>query len=75
MMLNFDLQEVQTAMDHGHSLLRLLLDSSEKTLPNTNTKGSQVIRQEIETAKNSYENIITEISQVIYTTVTDNSYR
>ena len=57
-------QATQAALDHGHSLLRSLMDSSEKTLPNTNAKGCQVIRQETETAKSDYENILTELSQV-----------
>jgi hypothetical protein len=57
-------QKTQAALDHGHSLLRSLLDSSEKTLPSTNTKGCHSIRQETEAAKADYENIITELSQV-----------
>ena len=59
-----NLDATQAALDHGHSLLRSLLDSSEKTLPSTNAKGCQSIRQETETAKADYENIITELSQV-----------
>nr|KAG5692778.1 hypothetical protein BaRGS_009394 [Batillaria attramentaria] len=59
-----NLDATQAALDHGHSLLRSLLDSSEKTLPSTNTKGCQVIRQETETAKSDYENILTQLSQV-----------
>ena len=60
-------QATQAALDHGHSLLRSLMDSSEKTLPNTNAKGCQVIRLETETAKSDYENILTELSQVTTT--------
>ena len=63
-LLCVSLQATQAALDHGHSLLRSLLDSSEKTLPNTNAKGCQTIRQETETAKSDYENILTELSQV-----------
>ncbi|KAK7104412.1 hypothetical protein V1264_019133 [Littorina saxatilis] len=59
-----NLDATQAALDHGHSLLRSLLDSSEKTLPSTNTKGCQSLRQETETAKADYENILTELSQV-----------
>ncbi|XP_076442566.1 muscle-specific protein 300 kDa-like isoform X3 [Babylonia areolata] len=59
-----NLDATQAALDHGHSLLRSLLDSSEKTLPTTNTKGCQSIRQETETAKSDYEDILTQLSQV-----------
>ncbi|XP_076463748.1 nesprin-1-like isoform X5 [Babylonia areolata] len=59
-----NIQATQAALDHGHSLLRSLLDSAEKTLPSTNPKGCQVIRQETESAKTDYENILTELSQV-----------
>ncbi|XP_025103982.1 nesprin-1-like isoform X4 [Pomacea canaliculata] len=58
------LDKIQAALDQGHSLLRSVLDSSEKTLPSTSAKGCQVIRQQTETAKSDYESILTELSQV-----------
>ena len=50
-------------MDQGHGLLRQVLACSEKTLPNTNQRGCQSIRQECEVAKVEYENLITDMSQ------------
>lgn len=50
-------------MDQGHNHLRQVLECSEKTLPSTNTRGSQVIRHECETAKSEYENLLTDTSQ------------
>ncbi|KAK6181528.1 hypothetical protein SNE40_009363 [Patella caerulea] len=55
--------EIQNAMDQGHSYLRAMLDASEKTLPSTNPRGSQSIRQESENAKSEYENLLTDMSQ------------
>ncbi|KAL3874932.1 hypothetical protein ACJMK2_037884 [Sinanodonta woodiana] len=55
--------EMQAAMDRGHNHLRAVLDSSEKILPNTNSRGCQTIRQDTETAKVEYENLLTDISQ------------
>ncbi|KAL8590280.1 hypothetical protein ACOMHN_006396 [Nucella lapillus] len=59
-----NLHATQAALDHGHSLLRSLMDSAEKTLPSTSVKGCQVIRQETDAAKTDYEDILTELSQV-----------
>lgn len=50
-------------MDQGHDHLRQMLECSEKTLPNTNPRGCQVIRHECETAKAEYENLLTDMSQ------------
>lgn len=50
-------------MDRGHDHLRQTLECSEKTLPNTNTRGCQVIRHQCETAKAEYENLLTDTSQ------------
>ncbi|ESO86156.1 hypothetical protein LOTGIDRAFT_167389 [Lottia gigantea] len=55
--------EIQNGMDQGHSYLRALLDACEKTLPSTNPRGCQSIRQESEKAKVEYENLLTEMSQ------------
>ena len=57
------MQEIQSAMDQGHSRLRQVLECSEKTLPNTSQRGCQSIRQECEAAKVAYENLITDMSQ------------
>lgn len=57
-------KEIQGALDQGHSILRTVLDSCEKTLPNTSQKGVHVIRNEADTAKAEYENILTQVSQV-----------
>lgn len=59
----FLLQEVQATMDEGHGLLRALMDSSEKTLPNTSQRGCHAIRTETDTAKKEYENLLTNLSQ------------
>lgn len=50
-------------MDQGHVYLRQMLECSEKTLPNTNTRGCQKIRHECENAKAEYENLLTDMSQ------------
>ncbi|KAK3090120.1 hypothetical protein FSP39_009339 [Pinctada imbricata] len=57
------LTELQAAMDLGHNFLRSLLESSERTLPNTSPRGCQTIRQETEHAKQEYENLLTDVSQ------------
>jgi hypothetical protein len=50
-------------MDQGHNFLRTVMETSERTLPNTNTRGCQIIRQEADGAKTEYENLLTEMSQ------------
>lgn len=50
-------------MDQGHDCLRQVLECSEKTLPNTSSRGCHVIRQECENAKGEYENLLTDMSQ------------
>ncbi|XP_041353316.1 nesprin-1-like isoform X4 [Gigantopelta aegis] len=57
------IDQMQDFMDYGHNLLRALLESSEKTQPSTNQKGCHIIRQETDTAKSEYEDILTKMSQ------------
>jgi len=57
------MQELQAAMEQGHDRLRQMLECSEKTLPNTNQRGCQVVRHQCETAKAEYENMLTDMSQ------------
>ncbi|KAJ8309206.1 hypothetical protein KUTeg_014080 [Tegillarca granosa] len=57
------IMDLQAAMDQGHIYLRALLECSDKTLPSTNKRGCQVIRQETENAKADYENMLTNVSQ------------
>ncbi|XP_035829646.1 nesprin-1-like, partial [Aplysia californica] len=59
-----EVDEIQGALDQGHTILRTVLDSCEKTLPNTNQRGVHIIRNEADTAKSDYENILTQVSQV-----------
>ena len=47
----------------GHELLKQVLVCSEKTLPNTNSRGAQHIKQECDNAKSQYENLLTDMSQ------------
>jgi len=57
------IQEMQAAMDQGHSHLRQVLECSERTLPSTNQRGCQAIRHDCENAKSEYENLLTDMSQ------------
>lgn len=50
-------------MDQGHNYLRSLLEWSERTLPNTNPRGCMAIKNETETAKQDYENLLTDVGQ------------
>ena len=59
-----EVDEIQGALDQGHTILRTVLDSCEKTLPNTNQRGVHTIRTEADQAKADYENILTQVSQV-----------
>ncbi|KAH9507320.1 hypothetical protein Btru_056905, partial [Bulinus truncatus] len=59
-----EIEEIQSALDQGHSILRNLLESCEKTLPSTNQRGAHIIRGEADNAKAEYENIMTQVSTV-----------
>ncbi|CAL1544282.1 unnamed protein product [Lymnaea stagnalis] len=59
-----EVDEIQGALDQGHSILRTVLDSCEKTLPNTSQRGVHVIRSEADNVKAEYESILTQVSQV-----------
>ncbi|KAK0046935.1 nesprin-1, partial [Biomphalaria pfeifferi] len=59
-----DIDEIQGALDQGHSILRTVLESCEKTLPNTNQRGAHIIRGEADNVKAEYENILTQVSSI-----------
>lgn len=60
----FLLQEIQGSLDQGHIILHTVLESCDKTVPNTGPAGVHTIRNEAKAAKVNYENLIAQVSQV-----------
>lgn len=50
--------------DNGHLRLQKLIEAADKVVPNTNTAGSQRIRQNCDTCKTNYDAFLSNLSQI-----------